>query len=59
MAKSLNGQSIGSLLLHGGERYGIRVMGLGERLVVIGISVAVSVATILIFRGCFQLGAVP
>ena len=31
-------RSLGALLLHGGDWRGIRVMGLGERLVVIGVS---------------------
>lgn len=31
-------RSLGALLLHGGDWHGIRVMGLGERLAVIGVS---------------------
>ena len=33
-------RSLGALLLHGGDWRGIRVMGLGERLAVIGVSAA-------------------
>lgn len=35
-------RSLGALLLHGGDWHGIRVMGLGERLAVIGISCVTS-----------------
>lgn len=34
--------SLGALLLHGGDWHGIRVMGLGERLAVIGVSCVTS-----------------
>lgn len=37
-------RSLGALLLHGGDWHGIRVMGLGERLAVIGISAAVALS---------------
>lgn len=35
-------RSLGALLLHGGDWHGIRVMGLGERLAVIGVSCVTS-----------------
>ena len=42
-----NRKSLGALLLHGGDWHGIRVMGLGERLAVIGVSAAVAIPTAL------------
>ena len=55
-------RSLGALLLHGGDWRGIRVMGLGERLAVIGISAA---NTLLIlyamgyFPGCGEMRRDP